>query len=93
MNSFKYLLTLALIVFGSAFSVIGHAVDYKCHCTCKDNIGSWKASCYSTSDCSVCCTYKLSSAARSGALPKLVETAQGKLDTAPSKETSPQKAR
>jgi len=94
MKSFKSLLVLTMLIYGVTFAMIGHAIEYKCTCTCKDDVGTWTQSCYSTSDCTVCCSYKkkatLAPSAKGVALSALVETAQGSVDVAPSKVAKPQ---
>ncbi len=53
----RYILALlAFLAVVGAASVAG-AVDIKCHCSCRDAVGTYKRSCYSTDSCDVCCAY------------------------------------
>ena len=86
---------LALVWMSSIPTGFAADTTIKCNCTCKDSVGSWKASCYSTSDCTVCCSYprKISAGARAGGVPTLIEieNAKGEVGMTPLKETGPRK--
>ena len=56
----KYRVMLAVIGLAFAASVpAANSADttIKCSCTCKDSVGTFKASCYSTSSCDSCCGF------------------------------------
>lgn len=56
----KYCITLAIIGLAVAASVpAANSADttIKCTCTCKDWVGTFKASCYSTSSCDTYCGF------------------------------------
>jgi hypothetical protein len=56
----KYRIMLAIIGLAAAASVApANSADttIKCTCTCKDWVGTFKASCYSTSSCDTCCGF------------------------------------
>ena len=50
---------LSLVVLIGIGSRESAAIDttIKCTCTCKDSVGTFKQSCYSTSSCDTCCGY------------------------------------
>ena len=92
----RSLLALAISIAGGTFTVAGLAADttIKCNCDCKDAVGTWKASCYSTSDCTVCCSYRkiaLTEDARKGVVPVLVETGKGKLEVSSARKADARK--
>lgn len=84
----KYRVQLAVLVGTIALGLWGVsavAVDttIKCSCTCRDQVGTWKATCYSTSSCDTCCSFRMSGLPVTGSVkithPEVTEGATGKL--------------
>ena len=95
MRNVRLLLAIGAIIAGVAFSGPSQAVDttIKVHCTCKDDVGTWKASCYSTNSCTTCCGYKLSRPIqhKKDVVPEMTEIGEGKLGVVGVKDTAPPK--
>jgi hypothetical protein len=78
-------LLLGLFVLGflvPAFAATAADTTIKCNCVCQEKAGTWKASCYSTSNCETCCGYAGSYSASTlsqTVLPERTEGAQGRL--------------
>jgi len=51
----------------------------KCTCTCKDSVGTWKSSCYSTDQCSTCCGYVGASAVLRKPMTEFRESTRGRV--------------
>ncbi len=86
-KSYRSLFAMALIVASAAWATTSLAIDttIKCTCACTDSVGTWTQSCYSTADCTVCCSYKRKHSAgiRKTATPSLIETPNGFVEGKP----------
>lgn len=93
MNILNILFVPVLIVSGFVCFNNAKAVTY-IHCTCHDSVGSWHASCYSTSNCDTCCSFIKKSPLgdhRNTAMPHWIEPAKDKADDVSSKRRNDQK--
>jgi hypothetical protein len=78
-----------------SFSPSSQAVDIKCKCTCRDGVGTWHQSCWSTSSCDTCCGFSGASAELRRRQPdaSFIETENGKVAVEARPQAAPTRTR